>query len=169
MGQAIRLNFHRRKSVAEKWRAKKRPGSVNFRLVAAQELSDLRGDAGNMNVQLVLAAASCRINCHSDLVTWQLTARPFLDETAGVPCCLPIVWRIFPLQRRAFDAGNQSGRDNDNMRSARRCSEHGKASLKTIGYADLGTRKRDADALVGWHTDVVDDGPQPTPVAAEAE
>ena len=50
------------------------------------------------------------------------------------------------------------------MRSARRRTEHGKASLKTIGYADLGTRKPHADALVGWHTDVVDDGPQPTPV-----
>jgi hypothetical protein len=50
------------------------------------------------------------------------------------------------------------------MRSARRCPEHGKASLKTIGYADLGTRKPYADALVGWHTDVVDDGPQSTPV-----
>jgi hypothetical protein len=50
------------------------------------------------------------------------------------------------------------------MRSARRRPEHGKASLKTIGYADLGTRKSHADALVGWHTDVVDDGPQPTPV-----
>jgi hypothetical protein len=50
------------------------------------------------------------------------------------------------------------------MRSARRRPEHGKASLKTIGYADLGTRKRDADALVGWHTDVVDDDPQLIPV-----
>ena len=59
---------------------------MNFRLVAAQELSDLRGDAGNMNMQLVLAAASRRINCHSDLVTRQLTARTYLDETAGVPC-----------------------------------------------------------------------------------
>ena len=45
------------------------------------------------------------------------------------------------------------------MRSARRRPEHGKASLKTIGYADLGTRKPHADALVGWHTDVVDDDP----------
>src|SRR3984893_9779542 len=164
VGQAIRLDLHRRKSVPEKWRAKKRPGSVNFRLVAAQELSDLRGDAGNMNMELVLAAASCRINRHSDLVARQLTARPFLDETAGVTGCLPIVWRIFPQQRRAFDAGNTSGRDNDNMRSARRRPEHGKASLETIGYADLGTRKPHADALVGWYTDVVDDDPQPTPV-----
>ena len=51
MDQSIRLDLHRRKSVPEKWRAKKRPGSVNFRLVAARELSDLRGDAGYMNVQ----------------------------------------------------------------------------------------------------------------------
>jgi hypothetical protein len=36
------------------------------------------------------------------------------------------------------------------MRSARRRPQHGKASLKTIGYADLGTRKPHADALVGW-------------------
>ena len=68
---------------------------MNFRLVAAQELSDLRGDAGHMNVELVLAPAGCRINRHSDLVARQLTALLFLDETAGVPCCLPIVWRIF--------------------------------------------------------------------------
>ena len=94
MGQAIRLDLHRRKSVPEKGRGKKRPSFVNFRLVAAQELSDLRGDAGNMNMELVLAATGRRINCHSDLVAWQLTARPFLDETAGVPCCLPIVWRF---------------------------------------------------------------------------
>jgi hypothetical protein len=32
VGQAIRLDFHCRKSVPEKWRAKKRPGSVKFRL-----------------------------------------------------------------------------------------------------------------------------------------
>jgi hypothetical protein len=165
VGQAIRLGLHRRKSVPEKARPKKRPSFVNFRLVAAQELSDLRGDAGNMNMQLVLAAAtSCRINRHSDLVTRQLTGRPFLNETAGDPCCLPIVSRIVPQQRRAFDAGNQSGGDNDNMRSARRRPKHGKASLKTIGDVDLDTRKPHADALVGWHTDVVDDGPQPTPV-----
>jgi len=86
VGQAIRLGLHRRKSVPEKGRAKQGPSFVNFRLVAAQELSDLRGDAGNMNMQLVLAAASRRINCHSDLVTRQLTARTYLDETAGVPC-----------------------------------------------------------------------------------
>ncbi len=77
----------------------------------------------------------------------------------------PIVWRIFPQQRRAFDAGNGSGRDNDDMRSARRRPEHGKASLKTIGYADLGTRKSHADALVGWHTDVMNDKPQLTAVS----
>jgi hypothetical protein len=61
VGQAIRLDLHRRKSVPEKGRAKKGPSFVNFRSVAAQELSDLRGDAGNMNMQLVLAAASRRI------------------------------------------------------------------------------------------------------------
>jgi hypothetical protein len=61
VGQAIRLDLYRRKSAPQKGRAKKRPGFVNFRLVAPQELSDLRGDAGNMNMQLVLAAASCRI------------------------------------------------------------------------------------------------------------
>jgi hypothetical protein len=98
VGQAIRLDLHRRKPVPEKARAKKRPRFVNFRLVAVQELSDLRGDAGNMNMQLILAAASCRIN------------------------------------------------------------------RKTTGYIDLGTRKPHADALVGRHTDVVDDGPQPTPL-----
>jgi hypothetical protein len=59
VGQAIRLDFHRRKSVPEKGCAKKGPRFVNFRLVAAQKLSDLRGDAGNMNMQLVLAATRC--------------------------------------------------------------------------------------------------------------
>ena len=67
-------------------------------------------------------------------------------------------------QKSSFAGHSQRTRDNDNMRSARRRPEHGKASLKTIGNADLGTRKRHADALVGWHTDVVDDDPQPTPV-----
>jgi hypothetical protein len=61
VGQAIRLDLHRRKSVPEKGRGKKTPSFVNFRLVAPQELSDFRGDTGNMNMQLVLAAASCRI------------------------------------------------------------------------------------------------------------
>jgi hypothetical protein len=48
VGQAIRLDLYRRKSAPEKGRAKKRLGFVKFRLVAPQELSDLRGDAGNM-------------------------------------------------------------------------------------------------------------------------
>ena len=42
--------------------------------------------------------------------------------------------------------------------------EGARSTAKTIGYADLGTRKSHANALVGGHTDVVDDGPQPTPV-----
>jgi hypothetical protein len=56
VGQAIRLDLHRRKSVPEKGGVEKRPSFVNFRLVATQELSDLRGDAGNMNMQLVLGS-----------------------------------------------------------------------------------------------------------------
>jgi hypothetical protein len=54
-------------------------------LVAAKEISDHQGDAGDMNMQLVLAAASRRINCHSDLVTQQSVPRPFLNEAAGRP------------------------------------------------------------------------------------
>jgi hypothetical protein len=50
------------------------------------------------------------------------------------------------------------------MRGARRLMEHGKTSIETVGDVDLGARKRHADALVGWQTDVVDDGPQPAPV-----
>ena len=55
------------------------------------------------------------------------------------------------------------------MRGARRCLEHGKASLKTIGYADLGTRKPHPDALVAgtqmsWTT-----AHNPPRLAAEAE
>ena len=132
---------------------------MDFRLVTAQEANDRRGDAGDMNMQLVLATTDRRINGHSDLVARQLTARPFLNEAAGFPCCLPIIWRIFPQQRRAFDTGNRRGRDNDNTGSARRRPEDGKASIETIGYVDFGARKPHADALIGGHTDVVDDDP----------
>src|ERR1700736_6044272 len=41
-----KLDLHRRKSVPERGRGKKRPSFVNFRLVAPQELSDFRGDTG---------------------------------------------------------------------------------------------------------------------------
>jgi hypothetical protein len=54
VGQAIRLDLHRRKAAPEEGQGKNGPCFVNFRLVAAQELSDLRGNAGNMNMQLVL-------------------------------------------------------------------------------------------------------------------
>jgi hypothetical protein len=90
---------------------------VDFGLVAAKEISDHRGDAGDMNMQLVLAAASRRINCHSDLVTQQSVPRPFLNEAAGVPCGRPIVWRIFAVQRRAFNTRNTSGWNDDYMRA----------------------------------------------------
>src|ERR1700732_1565974 len=164
VGQAIRLDLHCRKSVPVKCRPKERPGFVNFRLVAAQEISDRRGDAGDMNMQLVLAATGRRINCHSDLVARQLAPCPFLDEAAGAPRSLPVVRRVVPQQRRTFDAGNASGWDDDDMRSARRRPEHGKAVIKTVGDVDLGARKRRAEPLVGWQTDVVDDDPQPAPV-----
>ena len=59
-----------------KFRAKGRPRSVDFGLVAEEEISNHRGDAGDMNMQLVLAAACGRIYSHSDLVSQQLTARP---------------------------------------------------------------------------------------------
>jgi hypothetical protein len=53
---------------------------VDFGLMAAKEISNHRGDAGDMNMQLALAAAARRIYGHSDLVSQQLTAR-------GVSCC----------------------------------------------------------------------------------
>src|ERR1700720_1832612 len=118
-----------------------------------------------MNMQLVLAATDGRIDCHSDLVAGQSAARPFLDEAAGIPRRLPIVWRIFLQQSRTFDARNANGWDNDDMRGTRRSPEQGKASIETVGDADLGAGKRHADVLVGWQTDVVDHDPQPAPVS----
>jgi hypothetical protein len=95
--------------------------------------------------------------------------RPFLDEAAGVPFCLPIVWRIFAQQRRTFNAGNGNGRDDDYMCGARRLLEHRKATIETVCDVDLGARKRHADALVGWQTDGVDDDPQSAPVGCKTE
>jgi hypothetical protein len=46
------------------------------------------------------------------------------------------------------------------MRGARRCLEHGKASIETVGNVDLEAGKRDANATVGWQADVMDDEPQ---------
>src|SRR6516165_10361722 len=112
-----------------------------------------------MNMQLVLATTDHRINGHSDPVARQLTARPFLNEAAGFPCCLPIIWRIFSQQLRAFDTGNGPSRDNDNMGRARRRPENGKASIGTIGYVDFDAGKPDADYLIGGHTDVVNYDP----------
>jgi hypothetical protein len=97
----------------------------------------------------------------------RMAARPFLDEAAGVPCCLPVVRRIFPQQRRTFDAGNARGWDDDDLRGARRRLEHGKASIETVGDVDLGARKGRADGLVGRQTDVVDDDPQLVPVGCQ--
>ena len=111
-------------------------------------------------MQLVLAATGRRINCHSDLVAWEPAARPLLNKAAGVPCHLPIVWRVFALQGRAFNARDASGWDDDDMRGARRCLEHGKASIETVGNVDLEAGKRDANATVGWQADVMDDEPQ---------
>jgi hypothetical protein len=110
-----------------------RPGSVDFGLVAAKEISNHRGDAGDMNMQLALAAAGHRIYGHSDLVSQQLTAHPLLNKAAGVPSCLPIVWGVFALQRRTFNTGNADGWNDDDMRGARRC-------LELID--DLGTKAR---------------------------
>jgi hypothetical protein len=64
------------------------------------------------------------------------------------------------LQRRAFNTINASGWDDDYMRGARRCSEHDKASIETVGDIDLCARKRDTDATVGRQTQVVNDEPQ---------
>jgi hypothetical protein len=50
------------------------------------------------------------------------------------------------------------------MRGARRCLEHGKASIETLGYIDLCARKRDADATVGRQAYVMDNEPQLTSV-----
>ena len=111
-------------------------------------------------MQLALAAAGRRIYGHSDLVSQQLTARPLLNKAARVPSCLPIVWGVFALQRRTFNTGYAGGWNDDDMRVARRCLEHGKASIETVGYIDLCARKRDADAPVGWKTHAVDDEPQ---------
>ena len=85
LGQVFGLNLHRQEFMTGKLRTKGRPGSVDFGLVAAEEISNHRGDAGDMNMQLILAAACGRIYSHSDLVSQQLTARPLLNEMAGIP------------------------------------------------------------------------------------
>src|SRR4029077_3837848 len=77
---------------------------------------------------------------------------------------LPIVWRVFALQRRTFNTGNAGGWNDDDMRGARRCLEHGKASIETVGDIDLCARKRDTDATVGRQAQVMDDEPQLTSV-----
>jgi hypothetical protein len=46
---------------------------------------------------------------------------------------------------------------DDHMRGARRGLEHGKAAIETVGDINLKAGKGDADALVGWQTDVVHD------------
>jgi hypothetical protein len=66
-------------------------------------------------MQLALAAAGRRIYGHSDLVSQQLTARPLLNEAAGVPSCLPIVWGVFALQRRTFNTGYAGGWNDDDI------------------------------------------------------
>jgi hypothetical protein len=89
-----------------------------------------------------------------------MAAHPLLDEAAGVPGSLPIIWGIFTLQRRAFDTRNPSGGNDEDMGGARRGLEHGKASLETVGYIDLEARKRNAEAAVGSQAQVINDEPQ---------
>jgi hypothetical protein len=67
-------------------------------------------------MELVLAAACRRIYRHSNLTTRQSAARPLLNEAAGVPRCLPIIWRILALQRGAFNTGNAIGGNEEDMR-----------------------------------------------------
>jgi hypothetical protein len=88
LGQAVGFYFHGHESVTGKFQAEGRPSSADFGLVVAKEISNHWGDAGDMNMQLVLAAAFRCIYCHSDLVTRQIAARPFFNKAAGVPCCL---------------------------------------------------------------------------------
>src|ERR1700730_17898758 len=75
--------FNCQEFVPGKFRAKGRPGSVDFGLVAAKEISDHRGDAGEMNMQLALAAAGRRIYGHSDLVSEQFKEAPPLHTKSG--------------------------------------------------------------------------------------
>jgi len=71
-----------------------------------------------------------------------------------------MVWRGFALQRRAFNTRNASGGNDDYVCSARRGLEHGEASIKADGDIDLEAGKGDANALVGWQTDVMYKEPQ---------
>src|ERR1700752_5132461 len=56
--RSSRVTHHCREFVTGKFRAKRRPGSVDFGFMAAKEISNHRGDAGDMNMQLALAAAA---------------------------------------------------------------------------------------------------------------
>ncbi len=164
LGQAFGLDFHCHESVPGKFRTQGGPIATDFGLVAAKKIRNRRGDAGNMNMQLVLAAACRRIYRHPDLVTRQLAARPLFNEAAGFPSCLPIIWGILALQRRAFNTGNAICGNDKDMRSARRRLEHGNASIETVGNVYFEAGKRDADAAVGRQADVMNNEPQPTSV-----
>jgi hypothetical protein len=89
---------------------------------------------------------------------------PLAQQSGGRPKLPPNSLGRFRFASRTFNTGNAGGWNDDDMRGARRCLEHGKASIKTVGDIDLCARKRDADVTVGRQAHVMEDEPQLTSI-----
>ena len=77
MGQVFGLNLHRQEFVTGKFRTKGRPGSVDFGLVAAEEISNHRGDERISNCSM-MAGISADLSAHGvpTVIAIEACARP---------------------------------------------------------------------------------------------
>src|SRR6185437_4062928 len=90
-------------------------------------LSDIRTNAIDMDVQLILSPAWLGIHRKSDEGSRQPTVSSALDEPPRFPCFSEVVGGIGLQNQRILDAGNLARRKKQILRCASDVFENGKA------------------------------------------
>src|SRR5271166_4153739 len=91
---------------------------VEGRAIGGEGLGDGRGDAIDMDMQLVLAARPFRVDRQPDGVARQGTVETRLEQRFGLPCVGEDIGRVRREHLRIFDSGDAPGRDGEHLGGA---------------------------------------------------
>ena len=107
------------------------------RAIGGEGLGDGRGDAIDMDMQLVLAARPFRVDRQRDGVARQGTAETRLEQRFGLPCVGEDIGRVRREHLPIFDSGDAPGRDGEHLGGAYTVLEDRDALRKIDAFARL--------------------------------
>ena len=137
------------------------PGVADRTGMPFQRGADIRLDAIDVDVELVLRATQRRIDREAQRVARQRLARRFANVAARAPSGGKIIRRVDAKQRGTFNPGDAGRWDEEKLGSAIVVLVDGVAALRAVVQMDQHARPRIGVALYVRDAFVMDNVPQP--------